>query len=725
MKVCTLDLYHVNGLLITKLAAVAYEKALQRGEVMVSYGRIMFLGPAAVGKTSLKHGLMNKRLPSAPESTIVADVSTVKPVSYEWARAGNTGEDFWKQVTPEDEIMEIAQLMAAVYQSNKDPRAARRLVAVIGSVAATAAVAVVAAPVMALKLTEADREKVEQLKAGSVSEIFQMAMELAKSIPTSNIGREIWLHLWDCGGQPQFLELLPAFLTARTMFLLLFDASEDLHSNWSNVQYRQGKRKELGKEPMSTLDLLLQWMATTFAHLARFDGNNCLLQYPRLLPVGTHGDKIADKEAVKKSLANVCKKSSAFSSIVLQPLIVDNTKAGRGREEDEAFQAIRKEIHNLTLDKLAVKTPITWVLFRKVLQKLEKKVMSMNEVCKIGAACEIPVESIPHVLTFYHELGVVLFYGHIESLHNIVVVDPKWLVEQLGNLLALPGKEKAGDPSMWSLLRSKGILLESLFQALWKDSLQSLKPSAMMDLLVHFLLVAPIPCTGEHPLSPSVKEFFLPMMMESFKGDPSIVERSGSTKAAPLYILFNMGFVPPGFFTRLITTLSMYKEGMVIYPTAADDHKSVLQGDFKIMFDKEIFRNRVTFCYQESGVDEITLTGSARAIQIDVVRCLSVESGPSFRDCCCKVLLAIKHCNQHIGKVLYKNLGSFGRAVTITSDFAFECLSCLPTEVHYCIFEPTHPISRPLRCSSGEYHHGAQEELYWLSADSFHVCGMF
>ena len=103
---------------------------------MVSYGRVMLLGPAAVGKTSLKHGLMNKPLPSAPESTVIADVSTVKPVSYEWAKAGNTGEDFWKQVTPEDEIMEIAQLMAAVYQWNRNPNAARRLVEVIGSVAA-------------------------------------------------------------------------------------------------------------------------------------------------------------------------------------------------------------------------------------------------------------------------------------------------------------------------------------------------------------------------------------------------------------------------------------------------------------------------------------------------------------------------------------------------------------------------------------------------------------
>ena len=615
--------------------------------------------------------------------------------------------------------------MAAVYQLNKNPSAARRLIEVVGSAAAAAVATVVLAPAVALQLTEADRMEVQRLKSDKVQDIFQKAMSLARDIPTSNIGQDIWLHLWDCGGQPLFLELLPVFLTARTMFLLLFDASKDLHSNWHILQYRQGKREELGEEVMSTLDLMLQWMATTYAHLARLDDDKCLLEYPRLIPVGTHGDRlaIADWESVKKSLTNAYK-SAAFSSIVMQPLLVDNTKAGRGCEEDEAFQTIRKEIHNLTLHKLAFKTPVTWVLFRKVLQKLEKKVMSMGEVCKIGAACEIPVEDVPKVLTFYHELGVLLFYGHIKSLQDQVIVDPKWLVKQLGNLLTLPGKEKAGDPSMWSLLRSKGILLESLFQEVWKND-QHLKPSTMMDLLIHFLLAAPVPCTGKHHRSASVKEFFLPAMMEMFKGNPSIVESNGSTKAASLYIIFNMGFVPPGFFTRLITTLSMYKEGRVIDPTAVGDYESVLQGDFKIMFNKKVFQNRVTFRCQKSQVDDVTLTGSAHSIQVDMIRCIPHnESYPSFHDCCCELLSALKHCSQHITEALYGNLGRFGRATTITSDFAFKCLTCPSTDVHYCTFEPSHPVSLPLCCSHGKYHRGTLEEKCWLSADSLHVCGI-
>ena len=36
------------------------------------------------------------------------------------------------------------------------------------------------------------------------------------------------LHLWDCGGQPVFLDVLPAFLSSRTMFVLVFNASKGL-----------------------------------------------------------------------------------------------------------------------------------------------------------------------------------------------------------------------------------------------------------------------------------------------------------------------------------------------------------------------------------------------------------------------------------------------------------------------------------------------------------------
>ena len=51
----------------------------------MSYGRIMLLGPAAVGKTSLRHGLINEPLPDKANSTVLAHT---RPVKYYWIKSG-------------------------------------------------------------------------------------------------------------------------------------------------------------------------------------------------------------------------------------------------------------------------------------------------------------------------------------------------------------------------------------------------------------------------------------------------------------------------------------------------------------------------------------------------------------------------------------------------------------------------------------------------------------
>ena len=65
----------------------------------------MLLGSAGTGKTCLKHSLMEQPFDPHTTSTIVSDVSTVRPFGHEWQRmSGNK----WREVTPEDEVEELA-----------------------------------------------------------------------------------------------------------------------------------------------------------------------------------------------------------------------------------------------------------------------------------------------------------------------------------------------------------------------------------------------------------------------------------------------------------------------------------------------------------------------------------------------------------------------------------------------------------------------------------------
>ena len=134
-----------------------------------------------------------------------------------------------------------------------------------------------------------------------------------------------------------------------------------------------------------------------------------------------------------------------YSAILRKPpLIVDNTKAGKGEGEDPGFQEIRNAVSEMVTQELQLETPVAWVLFRLLLSKLGRKIVTYSEASKLAIDCGISEEDCPSVLNFYHELGVFLFYSHISSLQDRLIIDPKWLVERLGKLLRLEEKSWLG-----------------------------------------------------------------------------------------------------------------------------------------------------------------------------------------------------------------------------------------------------------------------------------------
>ena len=90
----------------------------------------MLLGSAGTGKTCLKRSLMEQPFDPHTTSTIVSDVSTVRPFGHEWqTMSGNK----WREVTPEDEIEELAYLFEQS-QSDKSKTMSSSLLSFIKSI---------------------------------------------------------------------------------------------------------------------------------------------------------------------------------------------------------------------------------------------------------------------------------------------------------------------------------------------------------------------------------------------------------------------------------------------------------------------------------------------------------------------------------------------------------------------------------------------------------------
>ena len=629
----------------------------------VAYGRVMLLGSAGVGKSSLKRSLM--KLPWQPHttSTIISDVTCVRPFGHEWySMSLEDTDDKWREVTFEDEIEEMAQLLTLVYKDHSSPRS------VLNTVAASALYPIAAM----MRASSLSSQLVQDIETTKVEEILSKAIARSEHISRgdlSNIKPQPFLHIWDCGGQPVFLEILPAFLTPRTLFLLLFDASKDFNERWQSIQNIEG-RQIFGEEVnISTLDLMLNWMANIHGHLVCRDKEGGLCEYPRMYCIGTHGDVLKTNEK-KKAVVDELEsnyKDKAFMELVKETLIIDNTTSGKGKREDPNLIKLRRAICQFTYEKLIVKTPVSWVLFRKIIQMFEKNVIDLKEAHAIGVACKIPHDDVPKVLLFYHDLGVVLFYPHITGLRNKVIINPKWFVETLGKVFTLDGQADGQTRLMWTLLQEKGILVQPFYVSLWKECRADLSPEDIIELLVHFRLAAKV--TTKEYYDRTVKQYFLPATLPTFKGDPNKALPSYRLQSTPLHITFRTKFVPPGFFTRFVTSLAS-------------------NPSCELMFKCGIYRNRVTFVYHKSD-DHITLTDLHYAIQVDVLRYAPASLDiPSFDTICQELLSVLKSCGDLVEQTLTGHWGMMNevtQSVSMEREFQYVCRSkeCDESEVHY------------------------------------------
>ena len=699
------------------LHADDYRQALKLGEVLVAYARVMMIGPGGVGKSSLLRGLMNQELPPDAESTILADTKMLKPHVQFWAKAGQDNDSYWEEVTDQDEIQELSRLVHLVASAKSGTENPSRAAKILSTIAAATAVGeFYPRGFVPGKVSTIHEDYVSSIKDSVVQDILAQALI---SVPSSMgspaaLQLEVLIHVWDCGGQPVFLDVLPAFLTSRTMFLLFFDARKNLLSKCEMLCHKEGRVLSTNEESYTVLQLLTQWMACIYAtstsqgvvvssnpnsqgsppahteeNSAREStkGNN-IPKFPRVIPVGTHGDDLVGegkKKEILDTLSSHCE-DKAFFHLLIDGVIVDNTTAGK-QNEDPGFKHIRRNVYSFANDDLAIPTPVAWVLFRKVLQKVAEKehypVVSYQRAVIVGEACGIPEGVVPSVLHFYHELAVFLHYTQIKSLSQYIITDPQWLIKQLGKLLAPEGfQQEVSNNAFWKPLRENGILVQPLYEEVWKQKQSQLQSQSFVDLLEQFLLAAEINCPTKFSQFPGRKYFVSAVLPLYTENDSRRAECKILKTSSPLHLTFSTQYVPPGYFTRLATTLA--KEPIC-----------------RLLFGQGIFRNKLTFAYD---IDEFTILEHSLSVQITVIRTQTRQSGaPTFMRVCHSIMKLIQECSATVCQWL----------PSVKVEAALRCEQCSDKN-HFIPIPPDTTTSKVLRCQQDIICRLNSDQQNWL-----------
>jgi GTPase SAR1 family protein len=383
----------------------AYEEALEKqGSVSVEVTRCLFIGPPAVGKSSLKHLLIHNKSKAVKISTRVMESPDVVRVTSE-QYAVEEGSSSWKLLDGKAMIQSVQKsALERKYQSVDDSITQEEHQSSESGVSDTQSTNIeknrsISNTIDQLAITDTKpvmkNEKVSKLEeafAGMFKEI-----SLKDGITLNNAS---FIHLLDSGGQPCFLDILPLLLTVPCTYILVFNASQDLNQPLL-VKYRADKDSEKILPSSQTGQDLIRRMMSSFHTMAakhskkmsQFQEHGAQSPQLRIHLIGTFKDVLQQSgrlEDQSKSVTDAIQSLSilpSFNRIIKDPQgrlfhlinnnLTDDPKCSS--EELEYIGCLRSSLSQsgsaLTLD-----VPLMWYLLQQVIHTAGEKLMRYTEL---------------------------------------------------------------------------------------------------------------------------------------------------------------------------------------------------------------------------------------------------------------------------------------------------------------------------------------------------------
>ena len=296
----------------------------------------------------------------------------------------------------------------------------------------------------ALVVKETVEANVPRMQAFELPETSDI-LKLMKSLSTSKQPlRAHWMHFIDSGGQPQFLEILPAFIRNISLLLLLVKLSEEL-SDTPTVEYfsPDGKSYQLGVFPLSNEQLLLQAAQLSLFHQSQISLPHNIIEkeqsQPNMTVVGTFTDQESKCKETRSEKNNRLKQLlqpfqkqliPRSKSEIIFP--VNAKSAGQGKNEDPVATELRRMIQKLA-PRLRMRFPLLWYFLEMELRRLGLKIVTKSECWEIAKKLGFDSkEALEAALRYLHEANLFLYYPDV--LSNTIFVNPQAV---LGNVTQL------------------------------------------------------------------------------------------------------------------------------------------------------------------------------------------------------------------------------------------------------------------------------------------------
>ena len=501
----------------------------------------------------------------------------------------------------------------------------------------------------------------------------------------------ILMNMVDTGGQPAFLDMLPALTMGPALYLIFFRLNQDLKKTYQ-IQYvsKSNNNFQFGHSSYTVEEVIFQALSSIacFSYTAPKKANMPNPSHAAML-IGTHKDLLgSDPITVEAEIqARDVELREEISFKVGQKLhyasenqlmfAVDNMNG----DEKELAQ-VRKQLENIMktdFDDFPI--PASWLMFSIFLRKMKKRTMSLSQCREIGERLE--VRDTNEALWFlHHYVGTLMHFPGVEEIKDIVICDPQVVFDSVTDLILSSFIfNHVGKLASENFKTSGQFSLEDIQKAAKKLKSDILPPLKLLKLLEHLNIIAPIKSEGSSPQSDTYQEevvYFMPAVLKHATEEELHMEQS-LTDPVPLMIHFKCGFVPVGVFCAMIASLVARKDTLgwsLLEPRNGHN----------------LLKNKATFHVNDAY--NITLISKPKRYEIHIARISTTDR--ALEEICQHVVETI--CNildQVISKMEYKQLFSCHSDQTLY-ELGFKCPKH-SNEDHLVINRPKVGVKSPPR----------------------------
>ena len=564
------------------VAQKALERGMEEGFVYLNNVKLVICGPPCVGKTAFKALLLNNPAPLQHNSTLI----TARPVKAIERIAA--GRKVWAKISEEDLLHILSDIIRSIDEvthpdnsphpqpsSNTGPEPVALTQPLPKPQIESPSPVHVSEPASIDQLSrpQSDPSREHQLAvaASSPTSFEQTRDVISKKLieklasPKETKGslklcEDMWIHLLDSGGQPQFADLLRMFVRGNSLYILVMKVTESLHEKPIFVYSIDGEPLNAPKEMTMTNLQIIESFVHSVAATSRdpFGGKS----QPAIAIVATHCDqqswfrrllgweeKLTEKNEKLLSCLGEFRDLFVFYNCDSNELIfpVDNL-CERNREKISAD--IRHRLLSTRSDiSFSVEVPVRWYAFdlnmKEEASKESHGMISLQSCCTIGSKLGMDNKEVGQCLIYLDSMRLCIYYPNL--LPHVVFTNPQFLIDSLSIIVRvsfvddlkqiLPRGVRLSDQTVQSLKRD-GVFNELLLSTLELTFIPHLfSKSNLLLLLQHFLVISTI--KAPH-ISPT--QYFIPILLpaERLTKEQKTVF---SQKIDPLLITFNRSIV--------------------------------------------------------------------------------------------------------------------------------------------------------------------------------------